>query len=70
MGETKTPLLGCAHKILHAPGPKAKAVTSLEPGLDLPAGFGGGSPGEVGVAMAFSGVIKADGRNTGKCSST
>ena len=33
---------------------RAKAVTSQEPGPDLPTGLGG-SPGEAGVAVAHSG---------------
>ena len=35
------------HKVLSTPGTRAKAVTSQESGLDLPAGFGG-SPGVSG----------------------
>ena len=60
-----------AHKVLHAPGPRAKVVTSYEPGPDLSSGLGG-SPGEAGGggAVSLSGVIKAGGGHIGECSST
>ena len=44
MGETETPLLEDTHKVLCTTGPRAKTVTSYEPGPDLPAGLGW-SPG-------------------------
>ena len=47
--------------------PGEKAVTSYEPGSDLSAGLGG-SPGEVGVAVAHYGDKDTSGGDTGEYS--
>ena len=47
LGEIEIPLLKRAYKISHAPGPRAEAVISKEPGSDPPADLGE-SPGEAG----------------------
>ena len=47
LGERETSLLNGTHKISHAPGPRARAVISWEPGPDPPAGPGE-CPGEAG----------------------
>ena len=49
VGETETPQWEDAHKFSCAPGPRAKLVTSKEPGPDLPSGLQG-SPMEGGCS--------------------
>ena len=51
------------HKVLCAPEPKEKAMTSEEPGPDLPAGLRG-SPGEVRRAVAHCGDKDTGDRGT------
>ena len=62
--ERQTPLLQGTLKLLCSTRPGAKSVTSWEPGPYLPAGLRE-SPGEVGVAVFLTGVIKAGVRNIG-----
>ena len=65
----ETPLLEGAHKVSHVLGPRAKAVTSQEPRLDLLAGLGG-SPGEGVVAVALPWDVDMGGGDFGECAST
>ena len=60
---TGTPLLEGTHKVLCTLGPRAKAITSKEPGSDLHAGLGESS-GEAGVALAHCGDKDTGGRRT------
>lgn len=64
----KTSLSQDTHKISHAPGPRAKAIISQEPGPDLLAGLGG-SPGEVGAVVAHPGDTDIAGRHIREYSS-
>ena len=68
LGETETPPLEGAHKVLCTPGSREKAVTSQKPGPDLPASLGG-SPGEAGVAVAHCGDKNTGGGGTREYSS-